>query len=805
MTREEVLDVIFSYSNTIPNNLAVVDNYHKLTYGMLKNRVEQTMRLVESQDLGGKIVVLRLPRGIEFTVMVLALTSMEITFIPQDIAQPQARLDAIVDTAGAGTIVEWKDNQYAFKNVIDSRNNHSTAWAIYFTSGSTGNPKGVEIPFRTVINTVRTQREDYQLTNHDRVASFTPYSFVVSYYDLFSSLYSGATLYVLGEEERHDLKKLEKYLRREKITFMNASTMIGEIIMRSMKLPDMRLLTLAGQRFPDVDVQRLSYQVLNVYGNTECACATICRAQPGKPVTIGKPVRNMHTLILDDQLNALPEGSVGELFVYGVQVTNGYFLNKPATDKAFTDIVYHGKKIWGYRTGDYARVLPDGEIEYRGRRDSQYKINGVRIDLSEVGSVCREVIKNLKQCYLAVKDNHIYCWVTSEQLIDEHKVLNALAEKLPDVMIPVGIHQLTSFPLNVNGKIDERKMISEWQQQVSIQDDHRLPRAETENERFLVGAWSEVLGISSDVINYHSNFRMLGATSLQIMELGVKILDEKKKQLNFVDLYYHPILADMAKLLARDDAFEPIYTFVPRTSDMGHQPGLFVIHSGNTGSDVYRPLFTNIKKPKFPIYVIEPHNLLDPENQIHGIENIATYYLQMINNFVPEYEQNEFDLMGWSYGGVVASEMCYQIAQHPDMARVRYLTVLDSSFYLSAKDLSRVREREADGFYTKYFTETHIFEGMDKKNITTERLIKNNHQVCEELFAYHPKLVSVPTTFVRSIVEDHPLSDTQIESLFENVTIKDVPDGHDYLFVSEKSRHIIQSILGLSSKVVSDT
>lgn len=804
MNREEVLNVILSYAEITPNSLAVVDNSDELTYSELRVAVERTSQLLQKNQLNDQIVVLRLPRGVKFTVMVLALTKMKITFIPQDIAQPLARLDAMVETAGAETLIELKDDHYTFSTVPNSSKNHSTAWAIYFTSGSTGNPKGVEIPFRTVANTVETQKEDYQLTTDDRVASFTPYSFVVSYYDLFSSLYSGSTLYVLGETERHDLNKLEKYLQDNKITFMNASTMIGEIIMRSMKLPSMRLLTLAGQRFPDVDIGQLNYQVMNVYGNTECACATICRVRPGETVTIGKPIRNMHALILDDQQRVLPHGSVGELFIYGVQVTNGYFLNEKATNKAFTSVSYQNQNIWGYRTGDYAKVLPNGELEYRGRRDSQYKINGVRIDLSEVGSVCREIIPNLKQCYLAVKANCIYCWVTSAKAIDESQILNALASRLPSVMIPIGIHQLTSFPLNINGKIDERRMIKEWSRQSLTKDNRHLSKSQRENEQFLINAWSEVLDADPDTINYQSNFRMLGATSLQIMELGVRILDERHKQLNFVDLYYHPVLADMAALLSQKNVFKAIYTFVPRTDDMGDKPALFVIHSGNTGSDVYRPLFTGIKRPSFPIYVIEPHNLLNPEDQIYGIENLAKYYLQMINKFLPESSKREINLMGWSYGGVVASEMCYQLEHETSLLHVNQLTVLDSSFYLSSEDLQRVRKREANGFYAKYFTETHIFEGMDKKNVTTERLIANNHQVCEDLFNYHSKQVNVATTFVRSMVEENPLTDEQIKLLFKHVTIKNVYDGHDYLFVHESSRSLIQDVLGLAAKVVKE-
>lgn len=803
MARAAFIEAILAHSKTTPDKLALVDESDSLTYLALKQAIDQLTSKLTTMNFDGKIVALQLPRGIKFSLMVLALTKLKITFIPQDITQPTERLNDMIKFAGVQIIVRLTDNDYSFEKVESAKKTQSSAWAIYFTSGSTGNPKGVEVPFRTLENTTVDQVTNYKLTPNDRVASFTPYSFVVSYYDLFSTLYAGASLYVVSETVRHSLTKLEHYMRDNKITFMNASTMIGEIMMRSMQLPSLRLLNLAGQRFPDVDTSKLSYQVINVYGNTECAVATICRARPHQPVTIGQAVHNMHTLILDGQQQVIPDGEIGELFVYGIQVTDGYFLNEKATKAAFTTINYHGKPIWGYRTGDYAKVLPNGEIEYEGRRDSQYKINGVRIDLNEVGSICERVIADLKQCYLAVKDNHIYCWVTSKQTINETQVLTEMAAYLPPVMMPIGIKQMAEFPLNLNGKIDERRLLSEWQTTENIVDERQLSANQLANEQYLKQAWSEVLNVETTQINYQSDFKRLGATSLQFMELGVKILDERGKQLNFVDLHYHSTLAEMAELLEKPNSYQPIYTFVPRTATMGDNPALFVIHSGNTGSDVYRPLFTDIEQPNFPIYVIEPHNLLAPKDQINGIENIAAYYLKLIEGFEPEQNVTHFKLMGWSYGGVVASEMVYQLEHATSsVPTVDELALLDAPFYLNAEDLQQVKAREANGYYAKYFTETHIFEGLDKKNITTARLIANNHQVCEDLFVYQAKPVQTPTIFVRSMVEDNPLTDEQIQSIFINVKIEDVYSRHDYLFVEAETCAFIQRQLHLTSKEV---
>lgn len=800
MSEKSVLEKIFSFAESTPNKVALVDESNQLTYGELKKAVVQLAEVLQEKNLTGQIVALQIPRTIYYPVMVLALTKVGIPFIPQDISQPKARLAEIIQLAGAKVIVTLEDDKYVFKKISTEDKGSTNAWVIFFTSGSTGTPKGVELPLRNMENTVDWQQEVYGLTAHDRAASFTPYSFEISIIDIFPILCSGGTLYVLSENLRHDLTSLEKYLQKEKITFMNTTATIGEIMMRTMRLPSMRLLTLSGQRFPSMDLSHVPYQIMNVYGNTESGATTVYKIDPKNPkISMGRPVKNIRAFILDNDQQVITDGAVGELFLSGIQVALGYLHNDVATKEAFVTINYHGEMIDGYRTGDFGRIVAGGNIEFLGRRDRQYKINGVRIDLAEVERALRKVVTNLEQCHLAVYKGQIRCWVTSKQQLDEAKIIADMAGILPATMVPTRVKQLPELPINNNGKIDEKVLFKDWDKE-TVTADVRVLSSELEaNEHYLKLAWAEILNINPKSINYTSDFKKLGATSLQIMELGVKILQDLDKKLNFVDLYYHTRLDDMAEYLNRKNQFNPIYTFVERDETMGDAPALFVIHSGNTGSDVYRPLFTNISKPKFPVYVIEPHNLLTTGERIDGIENIAAYYIELIKHFAPEREMDSFNLMGWSYGGVVASEICHQLEVKNGTPKVVKLTILDSPFYLDQADLDEVRKREANGYYTKYFTETHIFEGMDKKNITTEHLIENNRQVCEDLFEYDAKQINTPTIFVRSLVETNPLSDSQIQSIFKNVVIKNVYSRHDYLFVEHDTCSIIQKELQLIS------
>lgn len=797
---EDFLSKIFEYADSQPNKLALIDEEAEITYFDLRKRVQNTVALLRKLNFAHQCIVLQLPRGIQFTVMVLALTDLKVTFIPQDISQPKARLDQMIEIAKATVVISLNDvGRYVF-NFMKGQIKTTNAWAIYFTSGSTGTPKAVEIPRRNVSNLVKWEKFEFELTNSDRVAAYTPYSFAVSYIELFSTLYSGATLYIMNETIRHDLKLLESYLVKNSITFMNTTAVIGAQIIQNMNIPSLRILTLTGQKFPSLDLKNSTFRIFNVYGNTECGAATIVEvSKDSSKITIGKPVAQMNALVLDENRNVLSEGNIGELFLFGPQIADGYYLNEQATAETFIKIInpLDSKKILGYRTGDFVRRLSDGNIEYLGRKDRQYKINGIRIDLSEIDKIIQRIIPDLEQSHLIVRNNHLYCWIISKTEEKEEAIINKMQQLLPPVMIPSRIIQIQSFPLNGNGKTDENKLLESITNNRNTIDERKLSKQQVKFENYLKKAWAQILNIDVDNIHYNSDFRKLGATSLQIMELGVKILQEVHQRINFVELHLHSRLDDMAVFLIEEDNFRPIYTFVERTNAMEDQSALFVIHSGNTGSDVYRPLFENIKKSDFPIYVIEPYNLLTSGKRIDGIENIAEYYIKLIANFKPEKDFSNIKLMGWSYGGVIASEMCHQY-QKNNMRNVDELIVLDSPFYLDRTDYALAKIREKNGYYRKYFENTHIFEGMGEKNITTERLLKNNHNVFQDLYQYVPKPLSLATTFVRSLVEDRPLSNQQIGTIFKNCKIVDVFSKHDYLFVEEETRSVIQDILSLT-------
>lgn len=193
------MDTLYSHSVSNPKHFALVDSNKQLTYEEFISEIDSIVNILKSKNLENKIVALQIPRTIYFPIIVMALTKLNITFIPQDITQPKERLNQMIDIARANYIITLdNDNQLNFekKNYLD--NKKTKAWAIYFTSGSTGLPKAVEVPINTYENTVLWEKELFSLDVNSKVAAYTPFSFAISYIELFSTLFSGGTVFILN-------------------------------------------------------------------------------------------------------------------------------------------------------------------------------------------------------------------------------------------------------------------------------------------------------------------------------------------------------------------------------------------------------------------------------------------------------------------------------------------------------------------------------------------------------------------------------------------------------------------------------
>ena len=425
------------------------------------------------------------------------------------------------------------------------------AYVIY-TSGSTGQPKGVMVEHRSLINLSKWHIDFYKVSRRDRSTKYAGFGFDASVWEVFPYLIVGATIHIIGNELKLDVRKLNEYYEKNRITISFLPTPICEQFIR-LDNQSLRALLTGGDKLKHYETKK--YHVINNYGPTEnTVVATSFLIDKGyHNIPIGKPIDNVRIYILDKYLNMQPIGVPGELFISGDSLARGYYNHPELTAEKFIPnpfnslefrvyslelsdnnqnsqlLTLHSQQNSDsqlftlnsklmYKTGDLARWLPDGNIEFLGRLDYQVKIRGYRIELIEIESrlLKHEVIK--EAVVISKEDpqggKYLAAYFTGERELTGMELREHLSKELPDYMIPSSFIQLEKLPLTSNGKID-RKALPEPDGNINTGVKYEAPTNETEHK--LVEIWREILGVESIGIN--DNFFTLGGHSLKATTL----------------------------------------------------------------------------------------------------------------------------------------------------------------------------------------------------------------------------------------------------------------------------------------------
>lgn len=349
---------------------------------------------------------------------------------------------------------------------------------VLYTSGSTGRPKGVMLNHRGYMNRLTWMQKTFQLRLGDRVAQKTSFCFDISVWELFWPLMEGATICPVQRDVVLNPWDFAAWMKTYRISIMHfVPSLFGEFIHalanESWQFPDLRWLIFSGEALPAafiqqwIDRQGLETGLANLYGPTEASIdvtAHLIQARPARSIPIGKAIDNAYICILDEQMQPVPAGKMGELWIGGVQLAKGYLKDPERTASAFqpnpfTDIP--GETL--YRSGDLAKELPDGSFEYHGRIDSQIKIRGFRVELGEIENVLTLHPAIQEAAVLAVDydagQKRLVAWVSGET-IPARSLKLFLAKKLPHYMIPQRIEWLKSLPKNHNGKLDRKALLN---------------------------------------------------------------------------------------------------------------------------------------------------------------------------------------------------------------------------------------------------------------------------------------------------------------------------------------------------------
>ncbi|MCU4666402.1 lichenysin non-ribosomal peptide synthetase LicA [Bacillus paralicheniformis] len=560
------------------------------SYGELNRKANQLARRLRERGVQpGTTAAILTARSAEMVIGILAVLKAGAAYVPIDPDHPEKRVQHFFEDSGAavlltqkamkplaeaaefgGDILFLEDEHLYLGDASDLRLPISPeAMAnLTYTSGTTGTPKGNMVSHRNILRTVKNTNYLDVMTS-DIVLSISNYVFDAFMFDVFGSLLNGAKLVIAPKDTILDMSRLAHVLEKEKVTVLMITTALFNLLtdMRPDSLKGLRRVLFGGERASVDHVRRALNTVgkgrlLHMYGPSESTVFTTYYPVNEVPddaqaIPIGKPVSNTEVLILDSFGNVQPAGVAGELCVGGDGLVRGYFNRPELTAEKFTEHPFKtGEKI--YRTGDMARWLADGCLEFIGRIDHQVKIRGQRIELGEIEHhlLTHEMVQ--EAAVLAVdtgkRDQMICAYFTADQELSSEELRRYAAEGLPGYMIPSVFMQLQELPLTGNGKVD-RRALPEPDVTQAAQKEYTAPRSRTEAQ--LTDLWQEVLNVPK--IGVHDNFFELGGHSLIGMTLIARIQQEMNVDLQLKDLFQAPTIESLAQAAAKSEKKSAVY------------------------------------------------------------------------------------------------------------------------------------------------------------------------------------------------------------------------------------------------------
>lgn len=555
-----------------------------LTYGEFDARIAALAgRLNEIGIAGGIPVAVCMDRSLEMVVALHAILRAGGAYVPIDPDYPDERIALMLDDLDGPVLLtqdrltERLDGSAARLVAVDVSQGPAAPAAstslprvkpddlayVIYTSGSTGRPKGAMVTHRAIANRIYWMQEHFGLTAADKVLQKTPFSFDVSVWEFFWPLLFGAELVVAEPGGHRDSSYLTKTIIDRGITTVHFVPSMLQLFLedpRAGECVSLKRVICSGEALPkalqDRFFSRLAAELHNLYGPTEAAVdVTAWRCDPETElpfVPIGRPIANTQMHILDDDLQPVPVGTVGELHIGGVQVGRGY-LNRPElTRERFVQDPFRSGTM--YKTGDLARYLPDGNIEFLGRADFQVKIRGFRVELGEIEAAL-ETFDDVRGSVVvahqrADSDVELVAYIShpAGDRLPIGDVRRHLGERLPEYMVPTRYVAVSSFPLTSSGKVDRKALPPP--DRIRPQTDAPYVPPGSELERILAERWRLLLDL--DRVGIHDRFFELGGGSLQAARFVNQMQSELGVPLPITTIFDAPSVAEYAGLLERE-------------------------------------------------------------------------------------------------------------------------------------------------------------------------------------------------------------------------------------------------------------
>ncbi|MEM9866039.1 MAG: amino acid adenylation domain-containing protein, partial [Bacteroidota bacterium] len=566
-----IIELFETQVTKTPYNTALVFEEYELTYLELNELANQLADYLNQncKPQPDQLIAIQLERNQWMVTAILAVLKTGAAYLPIDPEYPEGRIrymlrdsqaKGIINQEFLSTFIDQKE-QYTKEDIPNKATENNLAYVIY-TSGSTGKPKGVMIEHKSLTNFITSMTHLLDINVNSKLISTTTYAFDIFYLELFSPLVVGGTTILSKSIHKLNPDYLKLLISKYQPSHIQATPTTWKLLTeQGWENEEKTTIISGGEAIQDSlknALTKLSQsKVWNLYGPTETTIwSTAQTLKFNQKVNIGTPIANTQIYILDNNLNRLPKGVAGELCISGDGLARGY-LNRPELNKEkfISNPFKAGHKL--YKTGDLCRWLPDGNIEFLGRKDNQVKIRGHRIELGEIENTILE-LDQIKQCVVLVKEDvqnkDLLAYYTCEETFDKDSIRTSLSQSLPTYMVPNHFINLEDLPLTPNGKIDKKALPDPQTMQLSGGTEYVAPR--TEKEQQLVDIWEEVL--DRENIGVKDDFFELGGHSLKMMRLVSSYHKKLNVRIHLSDLFIHTSLESHTGLLAKADQSEHI-------------------------------------------------------------------------------------------------------------------------------------------------------------------------------------------------------------------------------------------------------
>lgn len=563
----EDITVVEMFENQViktPNRIAVRSEDQTLTYAELNEEANRLANyLIKTyKTTTNDFIGVNLKRNEQSIVAILGILKTGAAYVPIDLEYPENRVTYIKEDSKCKLVIDATilfqfkaiKHQFSTENITITKSKNDLAYIIY-TSGTTGNPKGVMISEGSLTDYVTTFKNHFKLTQEDKIMQQASIAFDTSVEEIFPILVSGGELII--QKDRNDLNALLEECEKHQISVLSTNPYVLQFLNEhnTKYNVNFRIVISGGDLLKPSQVDKLyqKFSIYNTYGPTESTvCATYHKIDSiTESFPIGKPIINRNVFIIDPVSNQLqPIGVAGELCISGKGLAVGYLNQEALTSEKFVQNPFEeDEKI--YKSGDLARWLPDGTIDFLGRIDRQVKLRGYRIELGEIEHTIIEFDKSITNTVVTIKeiDNEkvLVVYFTTTKTIDKSELKDFVQQKLPEYMVPSFYVHIEKIPVTSNGKINHKALPN-----VSVKDIIRKVYIAPQNqvEEKLVTIWETILGIKN--IGTKDNFFELGGHSMKVIQLGNNIQKEFGYKMKIKDLYEKPTIQYLAMLISEE-------------------------------------------------------------------------------------------------------------------------------------------------------------------------------------------------------------------------------------------------------------